>query len=159
MEILLDHGAKLNVEDLHRRTPQDLIQGKQKCNLVVKHHIGEWMEIQYALQTKSFHWHTCTLTYTVQQTDYIRSHEYTQDTYTHQQTNTHKSKHLWQPCETWLLPSGELALVCLCSTQEVIGKKTAIVSHLWHSVSLLQSLTSPASLNFLWSLPMYVSLY
>lgn len=40
MELLLEYGAKLNVEDMQRRTPRDHIRGRPKCTLVVTHHIG-----------------------------------------------------------------------------------------------------------------------
>ena len=41
MELLLEYGAKLNVEDMQRRTPRDHIRGRPKCTLVVTHHIGK----------------------------------------------------------------------------------------------------------------------
>ena len=41
MDVLLEYGAKLNVEDMQRRTPRDHIRGRPKCTLVVTHHIGE----------------------------------------------------------------------------------------------------------------------
>jgi len=43
MEVLLEFGAKLNVKDMHRQTPQDHIRGRPKCSLVVTHHIGKYL--------------------------------------------------------------------------------------------------------------------
>ena len=48
MELLLEYGAKLNVEDMQRRTPRDHIRGRPKCNLVVTHHIGKTNMIKVA---------------------------------------------------------------------------------------------------------------
>ena len=41
MELLLEYGAILNVEDMHKKTPYQHIQGRPKCTLVVTHHIGK----------------------------------------------------------------------------------------------------------------------
>ena len=47
MELLLEYGAKLNVEDMQRRTPRDHIRGRPKCTLVVTHHIGKTAHVVY----------------------------------------------------------------------------------------------------------------
>ena len=52
MELLLEHKAKLNVEDMQRRTPRDHIRGRPKCNLVVTQHIGKYVTLRWV-----FHGH------------------------------------------------------------------------------------------------------